>query len=485
MGKRLTRNALLIAIIALAILDGYLTYIYMLGSPLPYTGTLSIGPYQLVAVRNNEAILYNEYSPSSPRTSITEIMIIKGVNTINGKTLWITNVTSSSLAPPLLTAFSLINNDLFLITYGQYIYHIGKWPIPETTINVTVINTLTGNIINSTAIIATPYIVVLNVVNNHLYVLIFPPSTNNMTVIYYKLSNSPPYVTPVWNQTLTNICGPYNTTGFIGIHEGIKYVLMTIPCNKTIHIYLLNKANGEVLRSLFINSPLGVARVYGVINNTVIYLCGPRICGTNIVTNETWSIPITGYLTSVTTYGDKAIILMMSDNTLIMDTVAPNGTVLMRRALWSYKPPWCAPGYAVEIYSFSAGAIHLLGNYFLILASPFALTYTASGYVCLPEAMIIVNVTNGRVITRVTRSTWSGMSGDLGPSLYMDYTSNNTIIYTQCTLGHCTTYKTTPQTLIKDQWYYTTTDTPYPIITTTTLLAILAILYKTKRKRQF
>ncbi|WP_243674777.1 hypothetical protein [Vulcanisaeta distributa] len=126
---------------------------------------------------------------------------------------------------------------------------------------------------------------------------------------------------------------------------------------------------------------------------------------------------------------------MMNDNTLIMSTVTLNGTVLMDRAIWSYKPPWCAPSYAVKIYSFSAGAIHLMGDYFLVLASPFALTYTASGYVCLPEVLIIVNVSNGEVLTRVTRFSWSGISGDLGPSLYMDYTSNNTIIYTQCQLG--------------------------------------------------
>ncbi len=144
----------------------------------------------------------------------------------------------------------------------------------------------------------------------------------------------------------------------------------------------------------------------------------------------------------------------------------------------------------MEIYSFSAGAIHLVGDYFLVLASPFALTYTASGYVCLPEALIIVNVNNGEVLTRVTRFSWSGISGDLGPSLYMDYTSNNTIIYTQCQLGHCTTYLTTPKTLIKDQWYYLISDTPYPTLTTTTLLTLLATLYETiqikhtKQKKQ-
>ncbi|WP_054850499.1 hypothetical protein [Vulcanisaeta sp. JCM 14467] len=64
----------------------------------------------------------------------------------------------------------------------------------------------------------------------------------------------------------------------------------------------------------------------------------------------------------------------------------------------------------------------------------------------LPEVIIIVNAVNGEVITRTTRFTWSEISGDLGPSLYMDYTGNNTIIYTQCALSHCTTYKTTPQT---------------------------------------
>ncbi|WP_054850500.1 hypothetical protein [Vulcanisaeta sp. JCM 14467] len=384
MGRRLTRNALLIAIIALAILDGYLTYTYILGSPLPYTGTLSIGPYQLVAVRNNEAILYREYVLPSLHVLITRITI-KGVNTINGKVLWTVNV--DNLGQPLI-AFSLVNNDLFLITYNQYNYYSNsiKRFVLSTIVNATMINVLTGDIINSTIITTTPYYsVIVNALNDHMYVLIFPPSTNNMTVIHYKLSNSPPYVTLVWNQTLTKICGPYNTTGNVGINEGTKYVLMTIPCNKAIHIYLLNRTNGETLRSAFITSIPSIARVYGMINNTVIYLCGSRICGTNIVTNETWSIPITGYLTSVTTYGDKAIILMMSNNTLIMDTVVPNGTVLVRKAIWSYKPPWCAPGYAVEIHSFSAGAIHLLGNYFLILASPFALTYTASGYVCYPR----------------------------------------------------------------------------------------------------
>lgn len=133
--------------------------------------------------------------------------------------------------------------------------------------------------------------------------------------------------------------------------------------------------------------------------------------------------------------------------------------------------------YAVKIYSFSAGAIHLMGDYFLVLASPFALTYTASGYVCLPEVLIIVNVSNGEVLTRVTRFSWSGISGDLGPSLYMDYTSNNTIIYTQCQLGHCTTYLTTPKTLIKDQWYYLTNDTSY-IALITILLITLAALFE-------
>ncbi len=340
MGGQLIRKALLIAIIALALLEGYLVYMYVFGSPFPYIGTLSIGPYQLIAVRNNEVILYGEYSPPSFRTLITEI-IIKGVNMINGRTLWMTNVVSSSLISPLI-AFSLVNNDLFLITYGQYVYHIDKWIIAETTINATVINALTGNVISSTAIEATPYVAVLNVINNHVYILIFPPSTNSMIITYYKLSDSPPYITLAWNQTLTNVCGPYGSAVVVGIHEGIKYVLMTIPCNKAIRIYLLNRINGRVVRSIFIKSPLGVTRVYGVINDTVIYLCGPRICGTNMVTNETWSIPIMGYLTSVTTYGDKAIILMMSNNTLIMSTVASNGTVLVSRAIWSYKPPWCA-----------------------------------------------------------------------------------------------------------------------------------------------
>ncbi|WP_054853087.1 hypothetical protein [Vulcanisaeta distributa] len=305
MSGQLIRKALLIAIIVLALLNGYLAYMYIFGSPFPYIGTLIIGPYQLVTMRNNEIILYSEYSPLSFRTLITEI-IIKGVNVINGKTLWVTNVVSSSLIPPLI-AFSLVNNDLFLITYGQYIYHTGKWLITETTINVTVINTLMGNVINSTVIAVTPYATVLNVISNHVYIMILPPSTNSMIITYYKLSDSPPYITLAWNQTLTDVCGPYSTTGNIGIHEGTKYVLMTVPCNKTIHVYLLNRASGGgVIRSIFITSPSGVARIYGVINNTVIYLCGTRICGTNMVTNETWSIPIMGYLTSVTTYEGKA-----------------------------------------------------------------------------------------------------------------------------------------------------------------------------------
>lgn len=62
MGGQLIRKALLIAIIALALLEGYLVYMYVFGSPFPYIGTLSIGPYQLIAVRNNEVILYGEYS---------------------------------------------------------------------------------------------------------------------------------------------------------------------------------------------------------------------------------------------------------------------------------------------------------------------------------------------------------------------------------------------------------------------------------------
>ncbi|WP_054842029.1 hypothetical protein [Vulcanisaeta distributa] len=337
MSGQFIRKALLIAVVILAALDGYAIYMYAFGSPLPYIGTLSLGPYQVAAASSSEAILYYEQSVPT-RYGLITIIGVKGVNMVNGKTLWVTKIMSSSLAQPLIT-FSLVGSELFVITYEDHV----QPPLIVTTINVTVINTLTGIITNSTTIAITPEIIIFNVVNNHVYVLEFPPSTNSMVITYYRLSNSPPYVTLSWNQTLTDVCGPYSTTGNIGIHEGTKYVLMTVPCNKTIHVYLLNRASGGgVVRSIFITSPSSVARIYGVINNTVIYLCGTRICGTNMVTNETWSIPIMGYLTSVTTYGDKAIVLMMNDNTLIMSTVAPNGTVLMDRAIWSYKPPWCA-----------------------------------------------------------------------------------------------------------------------------------------------
>ncbi|BDR93329.1 hypothetical protein [Vulcanisaeta souniana] len=55
-------------------------------------------------------------------------------------------------------------------------------------------------------------------------------------------------------------------------------------------------------------------------------------------------------------------------------------------------------------------------------------------------------------------------------STYSPYTDTEEFTY----------YLTTPETIIKDQWYYTINDTPYPTITTTTLLTIL---YETTTKQ--
>ncbi|ADY01388.1 hypothetical protein VMUT_1183 [Vulcanisaeta moutnovskia 768-28] len=458
---------LLIVTIALIILDAYIMYVHTLGSPLPYIKVLGdLGPYIVVNIHNNDLLLYSGIQKTLYTTEhiyVPEYIIsIKNYDILNNRQLWVTNITANTITI-LMPQFDIINNTLFMLSYGEYSTH----PFTEMIINVTVINILTEDVISSTAIASTYYPFTTGIIDNSIYLFTFPLTGKGiMNLTYYRLMDRPPYVIMLWNRTFTDVCGPYSTSGPIDVYVSNNYLLITVPCNTSLRIYLLNKTSGEPIMSTLITINKSIVHVFGLLNNTIIYQCGSQICGLSIINNRTWAIPINGDLISVGIYDNKALVLMFLNNTIWLNTINQDGSLILHKGIWRGLGALNSYCY-IDVYQYSAAMFQLTRNTFLITVGPFAFSPYNLNYHCLPVLYVVMNISNGEQMMKLTRLDRSGSIYSIIPSLYIDYVGGHSIIFSLCSGNRCIRYLTTPNALINDWWYYVIFDSQYSIITIT------------------
>ena len=475
MAKRVnTKSLMLIVITALIIIDAYSIYTYLLAPPLPYVKVLGYyGNYGIANVNKDVTILYKT-SPNS--------LNLEGINTTNGKPIWKTTIYTPSLVT--LTHFTRIGNELLIMTYGLYggIYNGQEGPIVA---NLTVINALTGRIINYTVLAAASsagYYMAADIVGDDAYAVIIPLSSSlkpvNTTIINFKLLSKEPYSIEAWHTEVINSCIPLSIS-VTEIKRFGSYVLITASCNDESPTYILNASNGKLILTINIGPD-----VYGIAGNTLIYQCGGRICVLNIINNRTWALPIIGKVASVTISGDKALVLTTTGYTIWAYGITGNGTLLFRRELWTYTAPLmlCSVGLR---YTFTAKS-YPIGNYALVIILPEGIWYiSGGGFSCMPQSIIILNPNNGHAAISITKPAWITYLdaypysfNNLWQALDINYVSNDYIVYSIYNNHQYTYYLTTPKAITNEWWYYLINDAPYTAFITTALLIVLAILYK-------
>ncbi|MGC8608051.1 MAG: hypothetical protein ACP5L5_10900 [Vulcanisaeta sp.] len=386
-----------------------------------------MGPYIVVNIHNNDLLLYSGIQKTLYTTEhiyVPEYIIsIKDYDILNNRQLWVTNITANTTI--LMPQFDNINNTLFILSYGEYPTH----PFTETIINVTVISIPTGDVINSTAIASTYYPFTTGIIDNSIYLFTFPLTGKGiMNLAYYRLMDRPPYVIMLWNRTFTDVCGPYSTSGPIDAYVSNNYLLITVPCNTSLRIYLLNKASGEPIMNTLITINKSIVHVFGLLNNTIIYQCGPQICGLSIINNRTWAVPINGDLISVGIYDNKALVLVFLNNTVWLDVINQDGSLILHKGIWRDLGALSSYCY-IDIYQYWAGIFQLTRDIFLLTVGPFAFSFYNLNYYCLPVLYMVINVSNDKQIMKLTRFDWSGSIYSIIPSLYIDYVSSHNIIF--------------------------------------------------------
>ncbi len=199
----------------------------------------------------------------------------------------------------------------------------------------------------------------------------------------------------------------HTTHQLINIYVFNNYLLITIPCNSSLRIYLLNKTSGELIMSTLIAINKSVVHVFGLLNNTIVYKCGSQICGLNIINHSIWTVPINGDLISVGIYGNKALALVLLNNTIWLDTINQDGSLILRKSIWRDLSALNSYCY-IDVYQYSAGILQLTRNMFLITVGPFAFSSYNLNYYCLPVLYMIVNINNSEEVMRLIRFDWSG-----------------------------------------------------------------------------
>ncbi|WP_252901707.1 hypothetical protein [Vulcanisaeta sp. JCM 14467] len=415
---------------------------------------------------------------------------LEGVNTTNGRRIWKATIYIPGLIT--LARFTRINDELLIMTYSLYGGIYGGQEEPFVA-NLTVINALTGRIINHTVLVAVSsakYYMAANAIGNNVYVVIIPLISKslkpvNTTIIDLRLLGKEPYGVEVWRTEVINSCISFSIV-VTGIKRFSNYVLITLSCSDKPLTYVLNASNGKLMLRANVSS-----NVYGIAGNTLIYQCGGRICGLNLINNRTWALPIIGDVASVTISEDEALVLTTTGYTIWAYGITGNGTLLFRRELWTYTAPLTLCSIGLR-YTFTAES-YPIGDYALVIILPEGTWYiSGGGFGCMPQSIIILNPNNGHVVVSVTKSAWIAYLNaypysfnNLWQALDINYVSNDYVIYSvnnalnSRTFTHqYTYYLTTPKAITNEWWYYTINDTPYPALTTTALLIALAILYR-------
>lgn len=144
-------------------------------------------------------------------------------------------------------------------------------------------------------------------------------------------------------------------------------------------------------------------------------------------------------------------------------------------------------------YTFMAKS-YPIRDYALIIILLEGIWYiSGGGFGCMPQSIVILNLSNGHVVVSVIEPAWIAYLyaypysfNNLWQALDISYLSNNYVVYSinnappnSRTFHHQYTYHpTTPKAITNEWWYYLINDTPYIALAITALLITLAIFYK-------